>query len=95
MNSTSLSNAQKFNLHAIVMSLLVLIPNVVTIKPLSEYAGRIVEQRKQEAPHLLPDLLTHYPAGAEVANKLPHLLIDQVKLILTLKNLKSYEICFT
>lgn len=61
-----------------------LIPNVVTIKPLSDYAAQIVEQRKQEAPHLLPDLLAHYPAGAEVANKLPHLLIDQVRSILGL-----------
>ncbi|XP_018576301.1 protein EFR3 homolog cmp44E isoform X1 [Anoplophora glabripennis] len=78
LNSTSLPNAQKFNLHAIVISLLVLIPHVVTIKPLAEYGAQVVEQRKQEAPHLIPDLLTHYPANTEVANKLPHLLIDQM-----------------
>lgn len=78
LNSTSLSNAQKFNLHAIVISLLLLIPTVVNIKPLLDYASSIIEQRKQDAPHLLPDLHSHYSAHCEVANKLPHLLIDQV-----------------
>ncbi|KAJ8963209.1 hypothetical protein NQ318_018675 [Aromia moschata] len=77
LNATSLSNAQKFNLHAIVICLLVLIPNVISIKQLVDYASQIVEARQQEAPHLLPDLLSHYPPNCEVANKLPHLLVDQ------------------
>lgn len=78
LNTTSISNAQKFNLHALVISLLILIPSVVNIQPLLDYANQIAEARKQEAPHLLPDLLTQYPANCEVANKLPHLLVDQV-----------------
>lgn len=78
LNSTSLSNAQKFNLHAIVISLLLLIPTVVNIKPLEEYACSIIEQRKQDAPHLLPELNSHYSGHCEMANKLPHLLVDQV-----------------
>jgi hypothetical protein len=78
LNSTSLSTAQKFNLHALVIALLVLIPSVVSIQPLLDYANQIVDARKQEAPHLLPDLAVHYPANTEVANKLPHLLVDQV-----------------
>ncbi|KAJ8965964.1 hypothetical protein NQ314_003812 [Rhamnusium bicolor] len=78
LNSTSLSIAQKFNLHAVVICLLVLVPNVVNIKPLQEYANQIVEQRKHEAMHLLPDLYSHYPTDSEVANKLPHLLVDQM-----------------
>lgn len=78
LNSTTLSSAQKFNLHALVISLLVLIPSVVSILPLLEYANQIVEARSQEAPHLLPDLMVHYPQDSEVANKVPHLLVDQV-----------------
>lgn len=79
MNTTSLSNSQKFNLHALVVSLLILIPNVISIKPLADYANQIVEARKHEAIHLLPDLLLHYPNNSEIANKLPHLLVDQVR----------------
>ncbi|CAH1970258.1 unnamed protein product [Acanthoscelides obtectus] len=78
LNSTSLSNAQKFNLHAIVISLLVLIPEVVELKDLSDYAMQIVVARQEEAPHLLPDLLDHYGVDCEPANKVPHLLIDQM-----------------
>ncbi|XP_044264219.1 protein EFR3 homolog cmp44E isoform X1 [Tribolium madens] len=86
LNSTTLSTPQKFNLHALVISLLVLIPSVVTIPPLLEYANQIVEARTQEAPHLLPDLMVHYPQDSEVANKVPHLLVDQMAVC---ENLKS------
>ncbi|KAJ8966268.1 hypothetical protein NQ317_004486 [Molorchus minor] len=80
LNTTSLTNAQKFNLHTIVICLLVLISNIVNIKPLADYASQIVEARQQEAPHLLPELLSHYPSIYEVANKLPHLLVDQKRV---------------
>ncbi|KAK4885965.1 hypothetical protein RN001_002236 [Aquatica leii] len=78
LNSTDMSNAQKFHLQAIVAALLILIPTVVTIKPLLDYAKEIIRARKSEAPHLLPDLLEQYPSKAEMANKLPHLLIDKI-----------------
>nr|CAH7716744.1 unnamed protein product [Callosobruchus chinensis] len=78
LNSTSLSNAQKFNLHAIVISLLVLIPEVVELKDLTEYAQQILSARQQESPYLLPELLDHYGVDCEMANKVPHLLIDQM-----------------
>lgn len=80
MNSTELTNAQKFNLHAIVVTLLNLIPNVVVIEALSDYAQKIIEARRLEAQHLLPELMVHYPNQSEVANKLPHLLVDQVSI---------------
>lgn len=73
-----LSNAQKFNLHAVVATLLVLIPNVVNIPQLADYAKSIADSRKEETPHLLPELLVHYPADCEAASKVPHLLVDQV-----------------
>ncbi|KAI4466114.1 hypothetical protein MML48_3g00021342 [Holotrichia oblita] len=86
LNSTVLSNAQKFNLHAIVISLLTLVPLVVTIQPLLDYAEKLSSARKREAPHLLPDLQEQYPANCELANKLPHLLVDQMALCEYVKN---------
>ncbi|GJQ76302.1 putative protein EFR3 homolog [Trypoxylus dichotomus] len=85
LNSTVLSNAQKFNLHAIVISLLTLVPLIVNIQPLLDYAEKLVAARKQEAPHLLPDLQEQYPANCELANKLPHLLVDQMALCESVK----------
>ncbi|CAH0551687.1 unnamed protein product [Brassicogethes aeneus] len=78
LNSTSITSTQKFNLHALVISLLVLIPTVVSIEPLSDYANRIVNKRRAEAPQLLPEMMMHYPASAEPASKVPHLLVDQM-----------------
>jgi hypothetical protein len=40
LTNGALSAAQKYNLHAVVASLLVLIPNVVPITPLMEYAEK-------------------------------------------------------
>ncbi|KAK9737115.1 hypothetical protein QE152_g10986 [Popillia japonica] len=80
LNSTVLSNAQKFNLHAVVISLLTLVPLVVNMQPLLDYADKLTLARKREAPHLLPDLQEQYPANCELANKLPHLLVDQMAL---------------
>lgn len=86
LNSTALSNAQKFNLHAVVISLLTLVPLVVNIRSLLEYAKKLTGARRNEAPHLLPDLQEHYPANCELANKLPHLLVDQMALCEYVKN---------
>lgn len=81
LNTPSLSNNQRFHLHSVVVSLLVLIPNVVSIKPLADYAVQIVEARRLEAPHLLPELQVHYATNCEPASKLPHLLVDKVSFI--------------
>ncbi|XP_030764003.1 protein EFR3 homolog cmp44E isoform X2 [Sitophilus oryzae] len=86
LSSTTLSNAQKFNLHALVISLLVLIPDVISIQPLADYALKLIEARREEAPHLLPDMLSHYPSECESASKLPHLLVDQMAICDYLKS---------
>lgn len=86
LNSTNLSSAQKFNLHAIVASLLILIPNVVpNMISLADYASKIVETRRSDAPHLLPELLPHYPLDNESAKKLPHAMVDQMAVCEALK----------
>ncbi|XP_017774254.1 PREDICTED: protein EFR3 homolog cmp44E isoform X2 [Nicrophorus vespilloides] len=78
LNSTILSASQKFHLHAIVISLLTLIPVVIPIPALYDYAARIGKARKRDATHLLPDLREQYAANCQLANKLPHLMIDQM-----------------
>lgn len=80
MNSTTLTNAQKFNLHALVVCILILIPNVVDIPQLSDYAMKIVDDRREDAPHLLPEMYMHYSPECELANKLPQLLVDQITI---------------
>ncbi|XP_071054459.1 protein EFR3 homolog cmp44E isoform X2 [Onthophagus taurus] len=85
LNSTVLTNDLKHNLHSIVISLLALVADELAIKELKDYSKKLVAARKQDAPHLLPDLLERYPANCELANKLPHLLIDQMAICEYLK----------
>ncbi|XP_065171331.1 protein EFR3 homolog cmp44E isoform X2 [Atheta coriaria] len=77
LSNQNFSQAQRYNLHAIVISLLVLIPSVVAIPQLLEYANKLVRARRKEAPYILPDLRDTYITGAMV-NKFPHLLVDQM-----------------
>ncbi|KAL3286448.1 hypothetical protein HHI36_000955 [Cryptolaemus montrouzieri] len=86
LTNNSLTMAQKFNLHALVICLLVLISNVSNLKSLEEYGSQIVEARRQEAPHLLPEFMVHYPSNSEGAGKVPHLLIDQMAVSEYVKN---------
>ncbi|XP_039280449.1 protein EFR3 homolog cmp44E [Nilaparvata lugens] len=59
--TTGLAAAQRYSLHAVAISLLVLLPHVVIISPLSEYAEKVVTARQeQDLTHLLPELLVHY-----------------------------------
>lgn len=50
----------------------------MVLKQLDDYANNIIEARRKEATHLLPDLSSHYPTNCESANRVPHLLIDQM-----------------
>ncbi|ENN74642.1 hypothetical protein D910_09626 [Dendroctonus ponderosae] len=85
LNSTTLSYAQKFNLHALVISLLVLISDVMNIQSLSDYSSRLIEARREEASYCLPEMLTQYPAHCESISKMPHLLVDQMAVCEYLK----------
>lgn len=59
--NNKLTAAHRFNLHAIVASLLILLPHIVAISPLKEYCEKLItERRMQGASHLLPELLVHY-----------------------------------
>lgn len=84
LTSGQISISLKFNLHAIVISLLVLISYVCNITSLMDYANKIVEIRRKEASHLLPDLQFQYDTG--LSSRLPPiLLVDQTVLSECLK----------
>ncbi|XP_060814502.1 protein EFR3 homolog cmp44E isoform X1 [Bombus pascuorum] len=84
LTSGQISISLKFNLHAIVISLLVLISYVCNITSLMDYANKIVEVRRKEAPHLLPDLQSQYDSGLS-SRLAPALLVDQTVLSECLK----------
>ncbi|XP_044006270.1 protein EFR3 homolog cmp44E isoform X2 [Aphidius gifuensis] len=76
LTNNQLSTSIKFNLHAIVISLLVLISNVCNINSLIDYSKKLIESRKRDSPHLLPKLRAQYDTN--LPNKIPaFLLVDQ------------------
>ncbi|XP_011310425.1 protein EFR3 homolog cmp44E isoform X2 [Fopius arisanus] len=60
LTSSQISSALKFNLHAVVISLLMMIAHVCNIGSLMEYSIKIVEARRREGGHLLPELRGQY-----------------------------------
>ncbi|XP_012216133.1 protein EFR3 homolog cmp44E [Linepithema humile] len=76
LTSAQISLSLKFNLHAIVISLLILISYVCNITALMDYAKKVVEARRNDSPHLLPDLQSQYDTGL-TSRLAPALLVDQ------------------
>nr|XP_024214144.1 protein EFR3 homolog cmp44E isoform X1 [Halyomorpha halys] len=73
-----LSTKQKFHLHAICITLLHLILSILQIQPLGDYCDKVIEQRKNRAPYLLPDLKEDY---GNISSEIePDLLLDQNKV---------------
>ncbi|XP_048484194.1 protein EFR3 homolog cmp44E [Plutella xylostella] len=75
-----LTRAQKCQLHAIVISLLALLPHCMHLPRLAEYAQKIIENRREEAYELLPPLREDY-GDVQSPNKLPYLMVDQMTVI--------------
>ncbi|KAF4526748.1 hypothetical protein B566_EDAN015095 [Ephemera danica] len=71
ITSSHLSSVQRCNLHAIVASLLALLPFVIRVAPLQEYANQIIELRRERAPHLLPPLRNRLEADDSSPGQLP------------------------
>lgn len=84
LTSGQITTALKFNLHAIVVSLLVLISYVCSITSLMDYANKLVEARRKEGSHLLPELSTQYEANLP-SRLTPALLVDQATVTECLK----------
>ncbi|XP_052748022.1 protein EFR3 homolog cmp44E isoform X2 [Galleria mellonella] len=84
-----LSVAQQCHLVAVSVALAALLPHVVLLPldRLQDYIDKIIESRREEAPHLLPPLQPDYPqlGPAALPNKLPYLMIDQMAVCECLK----------
>ncbi|KMQ96274.1 protein efr3-like protein cmp44e protein, partial [Lasius niger] len=76
LTSGQISLSLKFNLHATVISLLVLISYVCNITVLMDYAKKVVDARRKDSPHLLPDLQSQYDTSL-TSRLTPALLVDQ------------------
>lgn len=77
----------KCNLHCIAIALLSLISRVTGVNNLLEYAQKIIDARKEEAPYFLPPLLDPKKTGTTKMNlNLPHLSIDKIALAESLQN---------
>ncbi|XP_015586861.1 protein EFR3 homolog cmp44E isoform X2 [Cephus cinctus] len=84
LTSSQISISLKFNLHAIVVCLLVLISYVCNITSLMDYANKVVEARRKEGLHLLPDLKSRYDSDL-TSRLLPSLMVDQTVVTECLK----------
>ncbi|XP_068146522.1 protein EFR3 homolog cmp44E isoform X2 [Drosophila tropicalis] len=83
----TLGAVHKCNLHAIAISLLVLISRVTGINNLLEYAQKIIDARREEAAYYLPPLLEPKKMSSKNLNlSLPHLSIDKLALGECLQN---------
>lgn len=83
---TKLSIEQLSSINAVILSVMLIVPHVVSISGLSEYLHKIIDERRVEAPYLLPE---YYSNGSVVSSstalqaqlppsQLPHLMIDKV-----------------
>lgn len=77
LTSSKLSLHQKYQLHAIVASLLVLVPYCVPLTSLQSYADKIIAMRIAKAPYLLPPLLRQYDSTVVPAGEV---LLDQAQI---------------
>ncbi|CAB3246592.1 unnamed protein product [Arctia plantaginis] len=77
-----LSVAQQCQLQGVAISLAVLVPHVCTVPRLAEYLNKIIEARREEAPHMLPPLMESYDdlTSSKLPAKLPYLMMDQMAL---------------
>ncbi|XP_028166853.1 protein EFR3 homolog cmp44E isoform X2 [Ostrinia furnacalis] len=87
LSNPVLGVAQQCQLHALVASLLALLPHVMRLQRLGDYVHKIIESRSSEAPQLLPPLRSEYPqlAPADMPSSLPYLMVDQMAVCECLK----------
>ncbi|XP_061724151.1 protein EFR3 homolog cmp44E isoform X2 [Cydia pomonella] len=77
-----LTVGQQCQLHAVSVALALLLPRTRA----HDYLLKIVDARREDAPHLLPPLLEEYDiTPAMMPNKFPYLMIDQMELCECLK----------
>lgn len=82
-----MSYVHKCNLHSLAISLLALLGRVTGVNNIMTYSQTIIEARREEASHWLPDLIDPDSHYEKKPMTLPHLLIDKVDLLLSLKTI--------
>lgn len=63
-----------------------LLGRVTGINNIIEYAQKIIDARKEEAPYFLPPMLDSKKTTQKYSTNLPHLMIDKVTLTECLQN---------
>lgn len=83
-----ISVAQQCQLQTIALSLATLVPHVCTLPRLTEYLNKIIDARRDEAPHMLPPLLEDYDdlSPSKMPAKMPYLMMDQMALCECIKS---------
>lgn len=80
ISSNEIGTIHKCCMHAIAIALLCLLGRVTGINNIMEYAQKVVDARKEEAPYLLPPLLDSKKNTQKYNLNLPHLMIDKIAL---------------
>ncbi|GBP64811.1 Protein EFR3 homolog cmp44E [Eumeta japonica] len=84
LSNPVLSRAQRYHLHALVVSLLSLLPRVLHLPHLLDYVEKIIDARQNEASHLLPSLSEDYE-DLPSPSKMPYLMVDHMAVTDCLK----------
>ncbi|XP_077300597.1 protein EFR3 homolog stmA [Arctopsyche grandis] len=85
LTNPALSRTRRYQLHALAVALLALVPHAVALPSLDDYAKKIIEARMNDASHLLPSLSDEYDECVS-PSKMPYLMIDQIALCECLKS---------
>ncbi|KNC21719.1 EFR3-like protein cmp44E, partial [Lucilia cuprina] len=86
VTTENLSEIHKCSLYSISIALLTLTARVTGINNLLEYAQKIIEDRKHDAPYFLPPLLEPKKSSSKYNLNVPHLAIDKMALAECLQN---------
>ncbi|KAM7343611.1 protein EFR3 homolog stmA isoform 3-T4 [Cochliomyia hominivorax] len=86
VTTETLSDVHKCSLNSISIALLTLTARVTGINNLLEYAQKIIEDRKHDAPYFLPPLLDPKKSTTKYNLNLPQLAIDKMALVECLQN---------
>jgi len=86
-----LSNANKFSLHSLCISLLSILSYVVRVPDIFEYRDRLVSLRRQVVPHLLPPMEDTYNPDIDPEAHLETALIDAEPVKAGLKDCGRYS----
>lgn len=86
MNTSEISFSHKCNLHIISIALFSLVARVTGINNLMEYCEKIISDRLEEMPQILPPLIDPMQKSDKNVSSLTQVLIDKVSKTFTFHN---------